>query len=56
MMKPVMLSWAVAAILAISTPHAIAQNDSLRLPISLDADSTDYDGKSSMLVFRGLTL
>ena len=28
----------------------------LRLPISLDADSTDYDGKSSMLMFRGLRL
>jgi len=28
----------------------------LRLPISLDADSTDYDGKSSMLRFKGLRL
>lgn len=28
----------------------------LRLPISLDADSTNYDGKSSMLMFRGLKL
>ena len=33
-----------------------AQIDDLRLPISLDADSTDYDGKSSMLMFRGLRL
>ena len=32
------------------------QNSDLRLPISLDADSTDYDGKSSMLMFRGLRL
>lgn len=32
------------------------QIDELRLPISLDADSTDYDGKSSMLMFRGLRL
>jgi len=33
-----------------------AQTDGLQLPISLDADSTDYDGKSSMLMFRGLRL
>jgi lipopolysaccharide transport protein LptA len=33
-----------------------AQSDELKLPISLDADSTDYDGKSSMLMFRGLRL
>ena len=35
---------------------AAAQIQDLRLPISLDADSTDYDGKSSMLMFRGLRL
>jgi len=35
---------------------AAAQDSDLRLPISLDADSTDYDGNSSMLVFRGLRL
>ena len=35
---------------------ARAQITDLRLPISLDADSTDYDGKSSMLMFRGLRL
>lgn len=35
---------------------ALAQDSDLRLPISLDADSTDYDGKSSMLMFRGLKL
>jgi lipopolysaccharide export system protein LptA len=35
---------------------SLAQIDNLRLPISLDADSTDYDGKSSMLMFRGLRL
>lgn len=35
---------------------AFAQGSDLRLPISLDADSTDYDGKSSMLMFRGLRL
>ena len=33
-----------------------AQIGELRLPISLDADSTDYDGKSSMLMFTGLRL
>ena len=32
------------------------QLSELRLPISLDADSTDYDGKSSMLMFTGLRL
>jgi len=35
---------------------ALAQSNGLRLPITLDADSTDYDGKSSMLMFRGLRL
>ena len=30
--------------------------DDLRLPISLDADSTDYDGKRDMLMFRNLRL
>jgi len=33
-----------------------AQLSELRLPISLDADSTDYDGKNSMLMFKGLRL
>lgn len=33
-----------------------AQLTDLRLPISLDADATDYDGKNSMLMFRGLRL
>lgn len=35
---------------------AYAQLANLDLPISLDADSTDYDGKSSMLMFEGLRL
>lgn len=43
------------AVLVMCSP-AQAQVDDLRLPISLDADSTDYDGKSSMLMFRGLRL
>jgi lipopolysaccharide export system protein LptA len=45
---------ALAALLLCSS--AYGQIDELRLPISLDADSTDYDGKSSMLMFRGLRL
>jgi len=35
---------------------AVAQLTDPRLPISLDADSTDYDGRSSMLRFKGLRL
>lgn len=35
---------------------AAAQVSDLRLPISLSADSTDYDGKSSMMMFEGLRL
>ena len=34
----------------------LAQAADLRLPITLDADSTYYDGKSSMLMFQGLRL
>ena len=39
-------------------PAVFAQvsEEDLRLPISLDAESTDYDGKNSMLMFRGLRL
>ena len=43
----------IAALLPLS---GNAQTDDLRLPISLDADSTAYDGNSSMLVFEGLRL
>jgi len=35
---------------------ASAQTDDLRLPMQLDADFTDYDGKNSMVTFRGLRL
>jgi lipopolysaccharide transport protein LptA len=38
------------------SPLAASQVSDLRLPISLDADSTEYDGKNSMLMFRGLRL
>jgi len=48
------LGLALAAMLLCNASYA--QIDDLRLPISLDADSTDYDGKSSMLMFRGLRL
>lgn len=33
-----------------------AQEANLQLPISMDANFTSYDGKTSMLVFRGLRL
>ncbi len=35
---------------------ATSQTSDLRLPITLAADSTDYDGKSSMMMFQGLRL
>ena len=50
-----MLLVAALAGLSFASP-ASAQTEDLKLPISLDADSTDYDGKSSMLMFRGLRL
>ena len=50
-----LLLLAVAALL-LRPPDAAAQVSDLRLPISLDADSTDYDGKNSMLMFKGLRL
>ena len=46
----------LAAILLLLPASAAAQITDLRLPISLDADSTAYDGKSSMLMFRGLRM
>ena len=44
------------ALLLLLPGIAAAQLSDLRLPISLDAESTDYDGKSSMLMFSGLRL
>lgn len=38
----------------LSTQPAVAQVNDARLPIILDADSTSYDGKNSMLTFQGL--
>jgi len=51
------LSALAAACCALAVPvfSQVVEED-LRLPISLDADSTDYDGKTSMLMFRGLRL
>ncbi|HSM31261.1 MAG TPA: LptA/OstA family protein [Woeseiaceae bacterium] len=46
----------LAATLLLLPAVAAAQITDLRLPISLDADSTAYDGKSSMLMFRGLRM
>jgi lipopolysaccharide transport protein LptA len=46
----------LAAVLFLLPAAAAAQITDLRLPISLDADSTAYDGKNSMLMFRGLRL
>ena len=44
------------AFLVLMPAAAAAQITDLRLPISLDADSTAYDGKNSMLMFRGLRM
>ena len=58
-MSAVSLFLRVAAIwvsFALFGSVAEAQLSDLRLPISLDANSTDYDGKNSMLMFTGLKL
>ena len=46
----------LAAVILLLPAAAAAQITDLRLPISLDADSTAYDGKRSMLMFRGLRM
>ncbi len=46
----------LSATLLCASGGTLAQTGDLRLPISLDADATDYDGKNSMLMFRGLRL
>lgn len=53
---PVRIPALIAAFVCGVSSIAAAQNDDLRLPVSLDADSTAYDGKSSMVMFRGLRL
>lgn len=37
-------------------PASLGQVNDLRLPVIIDADRTDYDGKTSMLKFTGLRL
>lgn len=47
----------ILVVLAVLAPGLVSgQLGDLRLPISLDADSSEYDGKSTMVVFRGLRL
>ena len=47
----------ILIVLAVFAPGLVSgQLGDLRLPISLDADSSEYDGKSTMVVFRGLRL
>lgn len=47
----------ILVVLAVFVPGLVSgQLGDLRLPISLDADSSEYDGKSTMVVFRGLRL
>jgi lipopolysaccharide transport protein LptA len=43
-------------LVVLAAPVSVAQTDDMRLPMQLDADFTDLDVKSSMLVFRGLRL
>lgn len=46
----------VALVFALLPCPASAQIDELRMPVIIDADRTDYDGKTSMLRFTGLRL
>jgi len=46
----------IPLLLLLASANGHSQDLNLRLPISLDADSTNYDGKNSMLMFRGLRL
>lgn len=47
----------VVSLIALSTSFvASTQSNDLRLPVIIDADRTDYDGKTSMLKFTGLRL
>ena len=47
----------ILIVVGLSVPGPVsAQGNDLRLPISLDADSSEYDGKSTMVVFEGLRL
>lgn len=46
----------VLVLLLATAPAALGQVNDLRLPVIIDADRTDYDGKTSMLQFTGLRL
>ena len=46
----------LTAVAAVFATVALAQDPNLRLPISLDAEEMDYDGKNSMLMYKGLRL
>ena len=47
----------IVALFAVSAPAIVQpQVADLRLPVIIDADRTDYDGKTSMLRFTGLRL
>jgi lipopolysaccharide export system protein LptA len=54
--QKLLLPFAITAMCLLNAPVVNAQDAEMVLPILLDADSTDYDGKSSMLMFRGLRL
>lgn len=57
MIRPLQLNRARTLLLLVLLPgFAATQTSDLRLPITLAADSTDYDGKSSMMMFQGLRL
>ena len=53
---PKSMSTRLLLLLVLLPGFAAAQTSDLRLPITLAADSTDYDGKSSMMMFQGLRL
>jgi lipopolysaccharide transport protein LptA len=47
----------ILLVLAFFAPDLLAaQNDDLKLSISLNADSSEYDGKGTIVAFRGLRL
>lgn len=50
------MKYRLAALLLLIPVVTASQLPDMRLPISLDADATDYDGRNSMLRFRGLKL
>lgn len=55
-MSRVLPTIALLLMLALVCGSAAAQLDDLRLPVIIDADRTDYDGKTAMLRFSGLRL